>query len=506
MALYHAVSVSQNHVKEAKTILEKSSLLNRNFKIHNDNNHCDQVRMILVTTLNKETGHNDSSVEQLCVELTARDIDYLLTTCDGTNWTKERDRNHNSLQNAIRKSVNTLPSDIASTLLKLIDEVDNVLNLSYCVFEPMLLINRASRSFRVLTRLDDFLKSEPESNRRLFFQELSKRMKVTHVAFNGQISAKTCLYAQIQEDNTLRIPSQLEPAYGDFGPALPSPPGYDPLSSDFDDALWVRARQNGIVQIWAPRYTMFSQGNITEKTRLLNLPTVQIAVSDGIRTSKGCAAVDLFAGIGYFAFSYAKAGIKKVFCWDLNPWSIEGLRRGSASNGWACCVGEVQKENNGAAMSRSFKHRALDGSMRIIAFPESNAEAAKRLKELREFSEARFPPVRHVNAGMLPSAVRAWRTAVEIIDEDLGGWIYLHESVLKDDLQIRVGKIMSAVEVAWLELASEQFRRARTNDVDFQSVELNHVEKVKSMGRGLMHVVLDIWIPPKTNAKHRRLC
>ena len=38
---------------------------------------------------------------------------------------------------------------------------------------------------------------------------------------------------------------------------------------------------------------------------------------------------DLYAGIGYFAFSYAKAGVGKVLCWEINPWSVDGLRRGA---------------------------------------------------------------------------------------------------------------------------------------------------------------------------------
>src|SRR5690606_6675835 len=48
-------------------------------------------------------------------------------------------------------------------------------------------------------------------------------------------------------------------------------------------------------------------------------------------------AVDLYAGIGYFAFSYARLGLR-VLCWEVNPWSVEGLRRGAEANGFGVRV------------------------------------------------------------------------------------------------------------------------------------------------------------------------
>ena len=133
-------------------------------------------------------------------------------------------------------------------------------------------------------------------------------------------------------ENILRSPVNLTPLYGDFG-STPTPQTIsNPTATDFANALWVTARQNGIWQTWAPLYTMFSRGNVREKARILNLPTL----TTGLDTAS--AAVDLYAGIGYFAFSYRKSsqalekGIKQVLCWEINPWSVEGLRRGAEMN------------------------------------------------------------------------------------------------------------------------------------------------------------------------------
>ena len=62
-------------------------------------------------------------------------------------------------------------------------------------------------------------------------------------------------------------------------------------------------------QTWAPKHTMFSRGNIKEKARVLNLAKQPTAgLEPGLENTDPEArtmAVDLYAGIGYFTFSYA---------------------------------------------------------------------------------------------------------------------------------------------------------------------------------------------------------
>ena len=109
---------------------------------------------------------------------------------------------------------------------------------------------------------------------------------------------------------------------------------------------------------------MFSRGNIAEKTRILRLETLK---PERLGASvEETSAVDLYAGIGYFAFSFAKAGVGTVLCWEINPWSVEGFKRGAGRNKWTVTSvrGKVTGDWN------------LEGS-KFIAFEESNAHASE---------------------------------------------------------------------------------------------------------------------------------
>ena len=81
--------------------------------------------------------------------------------------------------------------------------------------------------------------------------------EITHIALNKPII----------ESDIMRRPHNLIPIIGDFGPDISidnKPPS--PTESDFNRAFWCHVIQNGIYQTWAPKYTMFSRGNIKEKT------------------------------------------------------------------------------------------------------------------------------------------------------------------------------------------------------------------------------------------------
>ncbi|KAF8001153.1 hypothetical protein HF325_004942 [Metschnikowia pulcherrima] len=150
---------------------------------------------------------------------------------------------------------------------------------------------------------------ECQINKAHFFKSIAKAFtgKFTHFAINKPII----------EDDVMRRPFNLIPLWGDFGPE-PTPDLYsNPSESDLRNAFWCNAVQNGIRQTWAPRYTMFSRGNIKEKKRIL----------DSYTSLHGKTVLDMYAGIGYFTLSYLSNGAT-VFCWEINPWSIEGLVRG----------------------------------------------------------------------------------------------------------------------------------------------------------------------------------
>ncbi|KAK3697548.1 S-adenosylmethionine-dependent methyltransferase [Vermiconidia calcicola] len=304
-----------------------------------------------------------------------------------------------------------------------------------------------------------------QSNFDKLYEHIARHIKVTHIAINKPIPA---INTNDHEENVLRAPSNFTPVYGDFGPSSCSSP---PNQHEFDAAFWVTAKQNNVFQTWAPRWTMFSRGNISEKARLLTLPSVQEAVEQGMADGRGCAAVDLYAGIGYFAFSYLKAGVDKVLCWDLNPWSIEGLKRGALTNKWSFVANEANNDDLDAVE---------ENQRRLCIFNESNELAAERIGQLRD----RLPPVRHVNCGLLPTSRASWQVAVKVMDPHLGGWVHVHENFAVQEIEQKSQEVRSA------------FQHMVNGDGECGLVNLDYVHRLKSYAPGVMHCVIDIHIPP----------
>ena len=350
---------------------------------------------------------------------------------------------------------------------------------TYTIYPPLLLL--VASDYAVLeaaTRLTS-LSTEFSS----LYEMLCETFKVTHFALNAPIPANLLGKPDVEgiisshhqlDDvqppplNILRSPTGLIPLYGDFGPALSV--NHTPTMADFQSALWCTARQNGIFQTWAPRYTMFSRGNVKEKARILGMDSLTEQRLQ--REIREVSAVDLYSGIGYFAFSYAKARVGKVFCWEINPWSVEGLRRGAEGNKWNVHIirsgdpVEVEKYENA----------------RIVVFEESNGCAAGRINSINDH----VPPVKHVNCGYLPSSKDSWETAVQVLDVT-GGWIHAHENIAKKDIESRKAEIVDIFQG----LTRKHFEA---------KVECEHVELVKSYAPGVMHCVLDIAISPASFA------
>jgi tRNA wybutosine-synthesizing protein 2 len=266
-------------------------------------------------------------------------------------------------------------------------------------------------------------------------------------------------------ENILRTPSGLVMLHGDFGPSL----SYEtvPSEKDFEEAFWVSTKQNGITQIWAPRYTMFSRGNIKEKARLLDFHNLNQNIESRRLHKEEVAnnsAVDLYAGIGYFVFSYVKMGVR-VIGWELNPWSVEGLRRGAIANGWSVKI------------VRSHEVLDLMEGQQIVVVLEDNRKAAQRLRVPGKY---KMEPIRHVNCGLLPTSEDSWEMTLEILDGD--GWLHLHENIGMSDVKARTDEI-EEVFMCWLK---------KTQDERMAKVE--HVEYVKTFAPGVWHCVFDVYI------------
>ncbi|CAN3371518.1 hypothetical protein DIURU_003876 [Diutina rugosa] len=227
----------------------------------------------------------------------------------------------------------------------------------------------------------------------------------THVAINQPID---------DENNAIRRPTNLKPLVGDFGPE-PTPQTIEnPTSDDFNRAFWCSATQNQIWQTWAPRHTMFSRGNITEKARILHQ----------FGDLSGTVVVDLYCGIGYFSLSYLRLGAT-IIGWDINPWSIEGFRRALENANYTYKV---------IYPGDPFDASEIDphGTIRAFLFLESNEHCLQRLGT----GNAKLP-ISHVNLGLLPSSKPSWPIAHQLALNSTSNTtnIHVHENVHKDDIE-----------------------------------------------------------------------
>ena len=499
MAVYHAIQVATRDVKQVKTLLEASNLLNKHIKVQPNSSTNQSDSKLVVTNIEASEEPNDGNelLQQFHSTLDERYVRYEKVVFQSLyNADPPRD----PLQRALAKAVSELSTDFARQHHDLLRKLLENGKHSYCIYRPMLLLSDTYFRDSGLAAIMQGLITTPEFRAR-FLQQICVGTGTTCIAVNAPIAGKNIGVGEAtMSANILRSPTNLVALYGDFGPSLPPPPVHLPSSEDFEKARWVSTQQNGIVQCWAPCYTMFSQGNVSEKSRLLHLSTVRKAVQDGRNFRSGCAAVDLFAGIGYFAFSYVMAGVDRVFCWDLNPWSVEGLRRGSIANGWSCVnLTELQTEDAAGRLVQTTPSPAPESSSaQIVTFNESNIRALDRIEELRSTKKGLVPPIRHVNAGMLPTAAEAWKTAVMLIDPYLGGWVHLHESVPQHSIDDRAAAICKLVTQEWVEATLPDSSMLASNDRPATAVRLEHVEKVKSMGPKLSHIVVDVWVPPKS--------
>lgn len=228
-------------------------------------------------------------------------------------------------------------------------------------------------------------------------------------------------------------------------------------------------------------YTMFSRGNIREKTRLLQLPSIT-SLSATSTNNTIAAVVDLYAGIGYFAFSYRAAGLKPVIGFELNPWSVEGLRRGAAKNGWSV---RIYREGGGGGMDLG---RGKGGEVDFHIFQLSNVNALSLVTPYLQTKST--PPIRHVNLGLLPHSRDSWRDAVQLLDRKVGGWVHAHENVGVEEIDSRRGEI----EGVFREYVDELVGAER-------KVVVEHVERVKMYAPGVVHCVFDVKVGGKRGKK-----
>lgn len=410
---------------------------------------------------------------------------------------------------------------------------------SYTVYGCMLLLPQNALEGPEWSPLEPLIHNNNINNNNTalndLYKSITKELKITHIASNKPIPlhhhppppppanvADTCNdnnnnneTTPTSSENILRAPINFTPLYGDFGPETCSQP--HPTQEDFDKAFWVTAKQNGIYQVWAPRWTMFSRGNISEKARLLTLGSVREAVEDAaVRGGReggeeeeeeeegkkekreksrtpGFAAIDLYAGIGYFAFSYLRAGADQVWCWDINPWSIEGLLRGAKANKWEAVLlshardhfdGDLLQKTATTSMPKETPKKEIRKA-KLLIFNESNIHAPERLQQYLfpppppPLPQPHHPPqrlIRHINLGLLPSSRESLSLAAQILSlqhqqqitstrqkeiiqketqkdkskskrrKGSTSWIHMHENFLREEILVKANERSKELE------------------------------------------------------------
>ncbi|KAG6010882.1 hypothetical protein E4U21_002551 [Claviceps maximensis] len=363
----------------------------------------------------------------------------------------------------------------------------------FTVYEPMALLPAGSFSSAPWTaELTRHKTPVIDALWTLLLQELSKNGKskkqLTHLAVNEGIPPQDVRIRTLPqgENNVMRRPSSLRILHGDFGPAEPNSP---PSQDDFERAFWVSTKQNGIVQTWAPRWTMFSRGNVKEKTRLLQFPpATRAGISSAAAKDVSVWAVDLYSGIGYFAFCYAKLGMR-VLCWELNPWSVEALRRGAEQNKWSVDV------FHGPATRSVSTEEIMKSEARIVVMAEDNGLARARTEDMKRETGARggdwLRHVWHVNCGLLPSSRLTWDCALSLTrtaaaatagQEQQQAWLHLHENVGEPDIASRRNEIEALL-----------VSHPEEKGLD-RSIRVERVEKVKTYAPGVWHCVFDVLV------------
>jgi tRNA wybutosine-synthesizing protein 2 len=449
--------VPSNFVKQVKIALEAHHYLNHSRKIEplRTDNGCR-----IIPTLFKNQIHAEIFLQELGLEVPIEKISIVVKTVQAGE--KSVSKTTNPLKTVVREWLNSLPLAIDRGSL---ESLERDLPTGYSIYHPMLLLSANTFSSPSWTQL---LTNLSVKDHKHLYSSIAQALSVTHVAINAPIPPSLPQDGDApKEENILRSPTHLQALYGDFGHA----PISLPTAADFQSALWVSARQNGIEQRWAPRHTMFSRGNIREKTRLLHSQSVHEAVAlDG-----GCTVVDLYAGIGYFAFSYAKAGAQLVLGWEVNPWSVEGLRLGAKANSWDV---KVFKEDDLTTVGATFQGKRP----KVVVFEMDNNLAAPIVESMKC-----IPPVRHVNCGLLPSSRGSWGTALKLIDKALGGWLHIHENFREDHIPELAREVLHDLSVIYAGVTNLALGGMKPR--------LDHIERVKTYAPGVMHCVIDIHVP-----------
>ena len=205
---------------------------------------------------------------------------------------------------------------------------------------------------------------------------------------------------------------------------------------------WITVTEHGVRQSLDLTRVMFSRGNVTEKSRF------------GKQLVKeGEVILDMYAGIGYYtlpALIHGKAA--HVYCCEWNPDAVAALKYNLRDNG----VDD--------------RATVLEGDSRVTT-KEANI----------------IDRVDRISLGLLPSCEGGWKTAVQGLRKDRGGWMHIH------------GNVPSVEKKVWSFWISHRLAEIARDDIGYDSwvAICCNVEKVKSFAPKVDHYVADVWVGPR---------
>lgn len=403
-------------VKRVKSILEENQLFDKQLKIVKNSSGSFTIPLTVQ--------NNDENTENYLRKLLP-DVSFDIVSATNNAIQTKKCNSLESKLESLFKSVN-VDAELQNILI-------NQFPKRHSIYTPLLLL--PSNSFETKEwKLFISSLSAPQKDElyRLILSYLSTPTNtLTHLAINKPIP---------EDDNVIRSPSHLTKLFGDF--------------NDF----WCHTTQNGIYQTWNPTETMFSRGNIKEKARILNTYT---------DINNSADVVDLYAGIGYFTLSYLKRNARRLFCWEINPYSVEGLYQGVVKNGFGDCY--IIKRGESIDLDKVVNSRC-------VVFLESNVHCLERFAELVNLGFKELN-ISHINLGLLPSSKDSWPYACNLIDQ-YGvntSWIHVHEN-------IGVSELPNFMNITNKEL------QALTETATITPVFL---EKVKTFAPDVYHIVGD---------------
>lgn len=290
----------------------------------------------------------------------------------------------------------------------------------------------------------------PQEKSILIFKAIADALKVRVLGTHGRI------------EGTTRIPGiRLLPV----GHELPSP--------------WVVHKENGCAYSIEISRLMFASGNGTERSRM------------PASIQQGEEIVDLFSGLGYFTMPMILTKkAKRITACDINPLAHKALKQGILANKRASGVhltvnGEFMGivGTNGALSHGQGKQQKDQEGVNNTIVEMWLGDSSRAGTPEGAGGDSLFGRADRILLGLIPSSQLSWMSALRVINQSRGGIVHVHENAGS------VQEVREMVLNGFLKLCKESGREA-------WSLDILHVERVKSYAPLVFHFVVDLKITP----------